>query len=353
MINILWTRAGIGSRILVYALLIAASVFTLVPFLWAAVNSVKTLTETFEFGAFIPFLQFQPTLDSWREVLSDPQTTNAFISSCVVSAGTTVFSLILGVPAAYALARYEFPIKSNDIALWFLSQRVLPPAVVLVPFYLLLVYLHLIDTWTGLILCYSAFNLAFVVVIMRDIFRDVSTEIEDAAKVEGATPWQIFWLIALPLSLDGLVVSSVLVFAFSWNEALVRFGVDLAGGRPMVCSHSRFPLHARCRFQPGLGQHADRHHPAGDLLLLRATLPGARTDVRCCERLATLGFLRDPRATSASGVRREKVALSSGCNKSHPANAPAGSNRSSHGSRRPPSLARSSPTRVTDEVSDQ
>jgi multiple sugar transport system permease protein len=220
MVNILWVRAAVWSRLIVYCLLIGAAVFTLVPFLWAAVNSVKTLTETFQLGAMIPFVDFQPTLDSWKEVLSDPQTENAFISSCVVSAGTTVFSLILGVPAAYSLARYEFPIRSNDIALWFLSQRVLPPAVVLIPFYLLLVYLHLIDTWVGLILCYSTFNLAFVVVIMRDIFRDVSTEIEDAAKVEGATPWQIFYKIALPLSLDGLVVSSVLVFAFTWNEAL-------------------------------------------------------------------------------------------------------------------------------------
>lgn len=220
MVNVLWTRAGIWSRFLIYLLLVAAAIFTLVPFLWAAVNSVKTLSETFQLGAFIPFVQFQPTLDSWREVLADPQTENAFISSCIVSAGTTIFSVILGVPAAYSLARYEFPVRSNDIALWFLSQRVLPPAVVLVPFYLLLVYLRLIDTWLGLILCYSAFNLAFIVVIMRDIFRDVSTEIEDAAKVEGATPWQIFWMIALPLSLDGLVVSSVLVFAFSWNEAL-------------------------------------------------------------------------------------------------------------------------------------
>ncbi len=67
MINILWTRAGIGSRILIYALLVAASVFTLVPFLCAAVNSVKTLTQTFELDAFIPFLQFQPTLNSWKE----------------------------------------------------------------------------------------------------------------------------------------------------------------------------------------------------------------------------------------------------------------------------------------------
>ncbi|MGH9648260.1 MAG: carbohydrate ABC transporter permease, partial [Bryobacteraceae bacterium] len=171
MVNILWVRAGPWSRLLIYLLLIAAAVFTLTPFFWAAVNSVKTLTETFRLGAMIPFLQFEPTLDSWREVLRDPQTGNAFISSCVISGGTTIFSLILGVPAAYSLARYEFPIPSNDIALWFLSQRVLPPAVVLVPFYLLLVYLRLIDTWLGLILCYSTFNLAFVVVIMRDIFR--------------------------------------------------------------------------------------------------------------------------------------------------------------------------------------
>ena len=92
MVNILWTRASVRSRVFVYVLLLAATVFTLVPFLWAAVNSVKTLTETFQLGAFIPFLQFQPTLNSWREVLADPQTENAFISSCVVSAGTTIFT---------------------------------------------------------------------------------------------------------------------------------------------------------------------------------------------------------------------------------------------------------------------
>jgi multiple sugar transport system permease protein len=213
-------RAGVWSRLIVYALLMGAAVFTAVPFLWAMLNSVKTLADTFQPGAMIPFVDFTPTLTSWNEVLSDPQVLRAFISSIVVSAGTTVFVLILGVPAAYSLARFEFPIRSSDITLWFLSQRVLPPAVVLVPFYLLMVELGLIDTWTGLIFCYSTFNLAFAVVIMRDIFRDVSTEIEDAAKVEGASAWQVFYLIALPLSLDGLVVTSVLVFAFSWNEAL-------------------------------------------------------------------------------------------------------------------------------------
>ena len=220
MINVLWLRSSLRARVVVYLLLIAAALFTLLPFVWAIINSIKTSADTFDPAAVIPFVNFKPTLNSWITVLDDPQTENAFVSSVVVSIGTTIFSLILGVPAAYALARFRFPIGTNDIAMWFLSQRVLPPAVVLVPFYLMLVYLRLIDTWTGLIFCYSAFNLAFAVVIMRDIFRDVSTEIEDAAKVEGAKPWQIFWKISLPLSADGLVVTSVLIFAFTWNEAL-------------------------------------------------------------------------------------------------------------------------------------
>ena len=284
--NILWIRASLWSRFVVYLLLVAAAAFTLVPFLWAAVNSIKTLAETFQLGAFIPFLQFQPSLDAWRDVLADPQTENAFVSSCVVSVGTTIFSLVLGVPAAYSLARYEFRMSSNDIALWFLSQRVMPPAVVLVPFYLLLVYLRLIDTWTGLILCNSTFNLAFVVVIMRDIFRDVSTEIEDAAKVEGATPWQIFWMIALPLSLDGLVVSSVLVFAFTWNEALFASALASQDADAVLGVGSRVALDARRRFQHRRRQHHHRHHPAGDLLLLRPALPRPRPVVRRGEGLA-------------------------------------------------------------------
>jgi multiple sugar transport system permease protein len=220
MMNVLWVRASFWSRFVIYFLLVAAAVWTVIPFLWAIVNSVKTVTDTFQPGALIPFVDFTPTLQSWNEVLSDPQVIRAFVSSIVVSCGTTVFVLILGVPAAYSLARFSFPVSSSDITLWFLSQRVLPPAVVLVPFYLLMVQFRLIDTWAGLIFCYSTFNLAFAVVIMRDIFRDVSTEIEDAAKVEGATAWQVFWMVALPLSLDGLVVTSVLVFAFTWNEAL-------------------------------------------------------------------------------------------------------------------------------------
>jgi multiple sugar transport system permease protein len=220
MDNLLWIHSKRRGKVIVYSIAIFGAIWVLAPFLWAIINSFKTLQATFSAGAIIPFLNFQPTLDSWIEVLSDPQSINSLISSAVVAAGTTLLVLVLGTPAAYSLARFEFQWRSKDIALWFLSQRVMPPVVVLVPFYILMVQLRLIDTWQGLILLYSTFNLAFCVVIMRDIFRDVSKEVEEAARIEGASLWQIFWMIALPLSLDGLIVTSIIVFAFSWNEAL-------------------------------------------------------------------------------------------------------------------------------------
>jgi len=203
-----------------------AAVWVVVPFLWAIDNSLKTDLDIFRPGAIIPFLQFTPTLDVWKTVMSDPQLLTCFFSSALVGLSTTVLVLLIGTPAAYSLARFEFKrMKSKDITLWFLSQRVLPPVVVLTPFYILLAESGMIDTWIGLILLYSTFNLSFCVVIMRDIFRDVSKDVEEAARIEGASLWQIFWMIALPLSLDGLIVTAFIIFAACWNEALFASAV--------------------------------------------------------------------------------------------------------------------------------
>jgi len=224
--NPLWRNSKWISKLIAMAIACLAAVWVAVPFLWAVGNSLKTDIDRFRPGAIIPFLQFTPTLDAWKRVIYDPQLLNCFLSSTLVSVGTTLLVLLIGTPAAYSLARFEFRrMKSKDITLWFLSQRVLPPVVVLVPFYILLAQLGMIDTWTGLILLYSTFNLAFCVVIMRDIFRDVSKEVEEAARIEGASLWQIFWMIALPLSLDGLIVTAFIVFAFSWTEALFASAV--------------------------------------------------------------------------------------------------------------------------------
>ena len=224
--NELWRNSKWVSKVMVMAIACLATAWVVTPFLWAVDNSIKSDADIFRPGAIIPFLQFTPSLDMWLKVLCDPQLQKCMFNSVLVAISATVFVLVIGTPAAYSLARFEFKgVKSRDVTLWFLSQRVLPPVVVLTPFYILLAETGLIDTWFGLILLYITFNMSFCVVIMRDIFRDVSREVEEAAIIEGASLWQVFWMIALPLSLDGLVVTAFIVFAFCWNEALFASAV--------------------------------------------------------------------------------------------------------------------------------
>jgi multiple sugar transport system permease protein len=225
MKRVLWLAASWRVRALTYIVLIIASIWVLIPFLWALQNSIKNLTDTFNPVAIIPFVSYQPTLTSWIKVLGDPGAVHALLSSLIVSFGTTLLVLMLGTPAAYSLARFEFAIRSKDLNFWFFSQRVMPPVVVLAPFFIMLVQLKLVDTWIGLILIYTTFNLTFGIVILRDVFRDISRDIHDAAKVDGANAWQIFWMIAVPLSLDGLIVTGIIVFSFCWNEALFASAV--------------------------------------------------------------------------------------------------------------------------------
>jgi multiple sugar transport system permease protein len=207
-------------KAMAHLVLILATIWVLIPFAWALQNSFKSLADTFDPRALIPFINYQPTPTSWIKVIGDPGAIHALLSSFIVSTGATLLVLLLGTPAAYSLAQFEFPIRSKDLNFWFFSQRVLPPVVLLAPFFTLLVQMKLVDTWIGLILIYTTFNLSFGIVILRDIFREIGRDISDAAKVDGADTWQIFRLIAIPLSLEGLTVTAILVFSFCWNEAL-------------------------------------------------------------------------------------------------------------------------------------
>jgi multiple sugar transport system permease protein len=216
----LWLAASWRIRATTYLILIVASIWVLTPFVWAIQNSIKGLTDTFNPAAIIPFVNYRPTLSSWIKVLSDNQAIPALLSSLIVSSGTTLLVILLGTPAAYSLAQFDFPVRGKDLNLWFYSQRIMPPVVVLAPFFILLVEWKLVDTWLGLMLIYTTFNLTFGIVIMRDVFGEISRDINDAAKVDGANAWQIFWLIAIPLSADGLIVTGIIVFSFCWNEAL-------------------------------------------------------------------------------------------------------------------------------------
>lgn len=211
-------------RVLLYAFLALVALWVLFPFFWAIENSFKNTAQTFTRGAFFPWLQYQPVLDSWHEVLADPDSVNALLNSIIVSLATTAVVLMLGTPAAYALARYDFrPMSGRDIAVWFLTQRALPPAVVLVPYFIMMSnpHIQLIDTRLGLTLVYVVATLPFGVVIMRDIFREIPMELEEAAFLDGANDLRVFARINLPLAINGLIATAVIVFAFNWNEAIL------------------------------------------------------------------------------------------------------------------------------------
>jgi multiple sugar transport system permease protein len=127
--------------------------------------------------------------------------------------------------AGYGLSRFSYRWKvlgwrNDNIAFWIISQRFLPPALFIIPFMIAYVNLGLIDTYTGLIIAYTMFNIPFAVWIMRDFFNGLPTDLEDSARVDGANRWTAFVRIVLPLSAPGLVSVAILSFIFSWNEYL-------------------------------------------------------------------------------------------------------------------------------------
>ncbi len=189
---------------------------------WGVVTSLKPPAETFTVtGLSVPFLQFRPTLENWRTELSVRESRMALLNSIVVAIFATLIAMALGVPAGYALARFRFRrVKNRDLTIWYLSQRVLPPVVVVIPFFLIMRTLHLLDTRLALILVNATFTLPFAVVITRQTFQELPVELEEAAAVDGCSEFMAFWKIALPLAAPTIVAVVAICVAFTWNEFL-------------------------------------------------------------------------------------------------------------------------------------
>lgn len=205
----------------------------LFPFYWAFLNSIKRPAETFQ-PSWIPFLQFQPTLEHWRSQLAIPELRQALLNSTIISVGAATVALCLGTLAAYALARFTFNRPSNGtITTWFISQRVFPPVIFVTPFFLLMRQFKLLDTVWALVLINATFTLPFAVLIMSQMFRDLPQELEEAAWVDGASRLQSFALVVLPLVAPGLAASWIICMAFSWNEFLFALSLTNNQAIPM------------------------------------------------------------------------------------------------------------------------
>ena len=209
-------------RNLLFILAVAITVAMILPFYWAASLSIRSPQEAYTVtGLAVPVVQYQPTLDNWRTELSTGETQRALANSCIIAAGAALAALLLGTPAAYALARFQFNHPSNhSLTLWFLSQRILPPVATAIPFYLMMRYMKLLDTRTALIILNATFSLPLAVVIMRQAFLDLPVELEEAARVDGVGHFGSFVRICLPLAAPSLMATALIVIAFSWNEFL-------------------------------------------------------------------------------------------------------------------------------------
>jgi len=199
------------------ALCIAWATF---PFYWAITTSLRKPAETFTVaGLAIPFVQFKPTLENWAAELKVPENLKAVKNSAIIAVTSAILATMLGTMAGYGLARFQFyKIKNPDITIWFLSQRVLPPVVVAIPFFLLARQFNALDKVSTLIVLNTTFNLPFAVIIMSQLFKELPIELEQAAMVDGYSRIGAFFKVALPLSTPGLVATGIICLAFAWNE---------------------------------------------------------------------------------------------------------------------------------------
>jgi multiple sugar transport system permease protein len=209
------------------AIAVAAAAF--LPFYWAISLSIRNPAEAFTVtGLAVPFVQYKPTLANWKTELATGETQKALVNSTLIAIGTALLSLLIATPAAYAIARFRFRRPSNEnITLWFLSQRVLPPVATAIPFFLIVRFLGLLDTQLALILLNTTFNLPIVVVIMRQAFIDLPLELEEAALVDGANHLEIFLKISLRLAAPSLAAALLIVIAFTWNEFLFALMIGM------------------------------------------------------------------------------------------------------------------------------
>ena len=305
-----------AANVVAHLLLVVWSLFVLFPIYWVIITSFKDAAAVNQGPFYVPFLDFEPTLNAWRAQFNtdsfcdlpsmvrqvgllvynsfvfvvspvvtlppmEPQICKiflAFTNSVVVATASTALCVAVGAMAAYALARIQYKPKfgnimmfvglallviaatsyagvpwwassavalalffflaralgkhftrtlgNGDILFWIISQRILPPIVVVIPVYIMFQAVGLLDTHLALIIMYAVANLPIVVWLMHDFFANLPIELEESAQLDGATRFGIFWEIVLPLTRPGLAATTLLTLILNWNEYL--FAVFLA-----------------------------------------------------------------------------------------------------------------------------
>ena len=226
-----YDAAKISARVLIYGALILWTIISLFPIYWTLTTSFKTAVNVMQ-GHLIPWIDFQPNWLGWRSLGLSPDTIGEistvrdeflkrFTNSIIASLGAAALAVVIGSLAAYGLSRFDYKfvwMRNKDISFFFLSQLILPPVVLAMPFLVLYKELALLDTRIGLILVYTLMVLPIVIWIMRDQFDTIPIELEQAALVDGCSVWGAFLRIVIPIALPGMVAAFILSVILCWNE---------------------------------------------------------------------------------------------------------------------------------------
>lgn len=204
-------KSSIAGKILFPVLLIVIIVPIIFPFIWMLMSSVKTQVDII---AWPPRFIFKPTMQNFRRVFVEQDFLKYLKNSVVVALVSVSLSLVLGLPAAYSIARY----KQKKLSVFILVARLLPGISFLMPWYIVFSRLHLMDSYTALILSHMLIALPLIVWVMSPYFDSVPLDLEEAAMVDGQPRQKTFLSIVIPLSTPGIVTATTLSFIFSWNN---------------------------------------------------------------------------------------------------------------------------------------
>ena len=207
------------------------SMFVVAPFLWALSTSFKDFNSVTGGATYIPWVDFEPSLEGWRVLLRSPaqggvNIVEPYFNSIAVTCSASFISISLGTLAAYALSRFTFKagfIKNSDITFFFISQRIMPPIVLSIPFFIMLGKLGLLDSMVGLVMVYVVLLMPIAVWIMVDFFNKVPREIDETALIDGCNPYQAFYKVVLPNSVPGLIVAGMFCMIFGWTDFFFAF----------------------------------------------------------------------------------------------------------------------------------
>lgn len=206
-------------KTLQFMVLVLSLVTILFPIYWMVAGSLKTQDQLF---AMPPPLVWRPSFAGYNDVIKNSDILTNLLNSVIVVSAAVLLGLIVGAPAAYGIARYRFRGR-RDIWFWYVTNWMLVPVVVLIPFYLTAAKLHLINHLIVLIFVYQVFIIPLIVWLLVDQFSAVPIALEEAAQLDGLSRVGIFLRIALPLVRPGIAVSAVLSGIFAWNDMLYAF----------------------------------------------------------------------------------------------------------------------------------